>query len=180
MLVKDKSLSIFQTLSGIHELVLFQFVTAEHLDITYNQLYSNRTIQPFLEEKTNQEIAIYINTLFSKKWDDLLNINTELWELIETGTTVTDTEEHIDRAYTRTTETQKSTYNTGAYYNDEKVIENYTPDTESSDVIEKTRSTKSPSLLQYLYNHLQNDIIRGTIFKDINSVLTLKIHCQEV
>lgn len=180
MLVKDKELSIFQTLNQSHQLVLFELVTPQHLDITYNQLYSNRTIQPFLEEKTNVELAIYIDTLFGKKWDDILNVNTELWALQKSGTTVTDTEEHTDRAYTRITETQDSAYNTGAYYNTEKVTETYTPDSTNNDVIEKTRITKSPQLLQYLYNHLQNDIIRNIIFRDINSILTLKIHYQEV
>lgn len=176
MKLSEKELNVFTALKTLNpNLKIFTYADSEQLDLYLNKCYSFRTLSPVGENDTVEEIAKYINVLFSHKWDDIITGYTNSSDnLLSFGTVETRHKEYNNNSDGTNTDTTTVTgYNDEDFTNDNKV-ESVRHDEGKEDTDEKITRSNARYFSDIWNFLLQNNIVTD-IVNDVGKIIFLSI-----
>ena len=170
--LSEMNFTIFNSLESIDkDLIIFQYSTGVSLDTVFNFKYSERLINPLIEQKTSDEIAQLVKVLCSYTWDKYIKSIVDLNPTTTTTATINKTESPTE---TTTTVNEVTAYNASDFANNDKSTIDHTGKTE---IIESnTTYTTSSTDKRMLYNVFTNLSFYDKIFIDVINVIALNIY----
>lgn len=180
MKIKNKTdLAIFTALEKINpDLILFTLENGNTLDIIFNSMYSERTL--LNDDRTNEQYAILVNSLFAKKWDSAYKLfdsaNTAISSLgISDNKTETIKENVTDN---NTNLNQVSAYNVEDFANDSQNTIN------NNRIRDETKTTDYKNMnvnnFSVSWEYLQKNYLEDIIFNDVVTHITLRVYEKEI
>ena len=157
--------------------VEFDDLSAEQMDILYNNLHGVRKLARIGRDLSVDDLADLIGNLYNKKWTDNLAYYATKADLLK-GDKETVTENIVDdnkMVDERTSTNSVSAYNDDDFVNNDKDDSTNTIDTDNKRDRTLTRRMMRVSDVKSLQELLQNNFLCDIIFVDVNTVLTLKI-----
>jgi len=176
--LKDiKPYNIFTEIAKQKTLAIFDFITADKMDLYYNSMYTNKTMSNIVDENTIEDVATILIGFYGTKWDNIIAQCTYTIEGLKSYS------EKLTEKYTDTTDMtnervgEVSAYNEDTFANDDKdtTTDKGTVKREREQILEKI----NPNELENIKNYLQTTIFYDTIISDVNNILTLSIYESE-
>lgn len=179
MTVKEQLNGLFDEISKIRNLAIFDCFSPSMLNKYYCGMYGERTLSTLATENSLHDLAEIIVEFYGTKWDSILaQYTASVTALKEYSETISETiTDNGTNDFTRKNTAQVSAYNDDNFVNDNS--ENETQQTKTGNI--KTRKqtlTKVRNTTEYqdLILYLRNNYLCDTIFKDINDISTLSIY----
>lgn len=183
-LVKDSS-GIFQYMNEIQPFEWSDVVSPVELDIAYEYLNGNRTVNnatatQFLtdgEEYTLRERANVALVMFGRKWN-------QLYENFKADYPVTQSydetiKELIDdtnvRSFDRKKDTKVSAYDSEELVDDETDIATENSNIKNTHTRDYVRTGTNVRNIEQNIQRLQKEVLYDIVFQDVNSLLLLKV-----
>lgn len=157
--------------------VEFDDLSAEQMDILYNNLHGVRKLSRIGRDLSVDDLADLIGNMYYKKWTENLEYYAIKANLMQ-GDKETVTEQIVDdneMVDERTTTNSVSAYNDDNFVNNDKDDSTNTINTDNQRNRTLTRRMLRVSDAKSLQELLQNNFLCDIIFVDVNTVLTLKI-----
>lgn len=177
--IKDiENFNLFQEISSVNFLDIFDVVSAENMDFYYLAMYGDRYISNFLNKYEISKVAEIISQLYNDKWNNLYNyIKNSIPILNSYGNTTSEVTTNTGSENTeRTLENKISAYNSNEYSENTKDIENNNLTYNNRKTTKETTYTDIKNInLNNVIDYLKNNYIYATIFSDVNNIITLSI-----
>ena len=177
--IKNKTdLAIFTELEKLNpDLKLFTLENGNNLDVIFNLTYSERTLTS--SDRTNEQYAKLLNSLFAKKWDSAFNLfdsaNLAISSLGKTDTKTETTNETIKDDTSNIN--QISAFNVDEFTNDNQNNSTY------NRVRDETKTTDNKNMeisnFSVSWEYLQKNYIEDIIFNDVVTHITLRVYESE-
>ena len=179
MKISDLKPTLFTELKKISpDLKIFTYFSPEQMDAYYILRYGYRTVSPMFEQITSAEMASYLNSMFGKKWDGLLDYYlASLTTLSKAGNSISETvTTTTDGTNQNTNSDNVSAYNTDDFSPDSQTVFDGKNHSEIVKKREYLNTRVSDMNFQAKLDYLKNTSVYDTIFIDTNSVCTLSVH----
>lgn len=176
MKLEEKELNVFSALKKLNpNLKLFTYVEAETLDLYLNKCYSFRTLSPIGENDTIDNIANYVNVLFSHKWDDIITgYEKGLDNLLSFGTVEKRHKDYDSNSDGSNTDTNTVTgFNDDDFTNDTKT-ESKRHD-EGNETTDETITRSNARYFSDIWNFLLQNNIITVIVNDVGRIIFLSV-----
>lgn len=197
-----KNYRIFHYLSQVEFMEFFYEFPPDNLDSLYLSSFGKKTVSDFVTDNiTENEVTetdirnmvTIIHSMYASKWNRIYSIMASDLKLLENyQDTVTETVTDLgeNNSDMETTNTDGYINKVSAYNNDDFVnkdsedrTQQGTNKTKGNSKNERVREVKKTGFTggaikeyQTAIDYLQNNLIYDTIFKDINSLVTLQIY----
>lgn len=177
MNIKEKGLNLFSELKTVNpDSEIVKYFDTDILDKWFNNNHTRNKISPAFETMSNSEIATLINSIYGKKWDNLINgyINAEN-AIVKLGDSEVRTENLHGTSKNNGDSTHKvSAFNDDEFSNNDKTENSGNGETTGDNkiTIERTNNNTVVNTFEFL----QNVDLYDSINTDICNVLFLQIY----
>lgn len=177
--VKDKYTNLFQQIQILYPSELWDVIDTVQLDKLYLLQHGQRILSPMAIDKSVEQIAQILGSLFVPKWLMIMNWNDYVKTLHQNyKEKFSETIEDTDQSTGTTTDiNQVSAYDSETMVDDTKqTSDNMQDSTHSRTRVYKLERLLKPDEIFGLTNFLYDEFIPNNIFKDVNAMLTLSIY----
>lgn len=177
--IKDiENFNLFQEISSVNFLDIFDVVTAENMDFYYLAMYGERYTSNLFNKYEISKVAEIISQLYNDKWNNIYNYIKNSIPILNTyGNKTSEVTTNTGAENTeRTLENKISAYNASDYSENTKDIENSNLTFTDRKTTKETTYTDIKNIdLNNIVDYLKTNYIYDTIFTDVNNIITLSI-----